>query len=328
MKKYFAIFCMAAVLCAFSHAATTVSCAWVSPPQTLTIAYSYDGTGSFPRAFALDVTTSLGTISGVTATKVGESNSASKGFGIFPGTIVIDSAGSVTNVGSPVAPASDAGALGGIGTNGVTLELGSHYSNMAGRPDNSGVLVTVQLAGTSPGSSATVKIVPNVTRGGVVLEDGTSIGAFTSTCVYAPQPPDCFSNALSTYARWTLCGKPSCWCPPTSVTGTLAGGTGYQCAGDAALDVYPGLNYRVYTTDFNVLSMNWKRKCGDVGFNSCADLDHKPYPGLNYAVYTGDFDRLSKHWKKTSAQIDGTAYLNRVGGYGYCGQANVRTGYE
>jgi len=177
-----------------SMAATTIGCAQVgtTAPYQFVITYAYDGTGSFPRAFALDVTTSLGTISGVTATKLdGESTSASKGFGIFPGTIAIDTAGVVTSYGSPIAPNGDPGSITGNPiTNAVTLELGSLYTT-GGQPDASGTLVTVALSGVSAGQTATVTIVPNTTRGGVVLEDATSIGAFTSTCAVGIPPAGC-----------------------------------------------------------------------------------------------------------------------------------------
>jgi uncharacterized Zn-binding protein involved in type VI secretion len=186
MKMFAAAVCIIVMLGASAPAATVISCARVGTANDFTIAYNYDTVGSFPRAFALDVTTSAGIISGVTATKVGESTSASKGFGIFPGTIVIDSAGNVTNVGSPVAPSGDPGALGGIGTSGVTIELGSLYADVSGKPDNSGVLVAVRLSGVT--LTATVSVTANTTRGGIVLEDGTSVGSLATTCYYGPPP--------------------------------------------------------------------------------------------------------------------------------------------
>jgi hypothetical protein len=181
MKMFAVIACAVLVLCASAGAATTVSCAQVGTTKAFTISYTYDGVGIPPRAFALDMTTSAGVISGVTAAKVGESTSASKGFGIFPGTIEISTAGVVTNNGSPVAPGTDPGAKPGIGTNAVTLELGSLYA-AGGKPFDSGVLATVAVS-TTP---ATVTIVGNGTRGSIVLEDGTSVGSLTSTCGYWP----------------------------------------------------------------------------------------------------------------------------------------------
>jgi len=179
MKKLLVLVVILAVA-APSMAATTVSCAQVGTTKAFTVSYTYDGVGIPPRAFALDVTLSAGTISGVTAAKVGESTSASLGFGIFPGTIDITTAGVVSTYGSPVAPAADPGAKPGIGTNAVTLELGSLYAtggapNVAGTPKTA-VLATVAVS-TTP---ATVTIVGNGTRGSLVLEDATSTTASTS----------------------------------------------------------------------------------------------------------------------------------------------------
>ncbi|HSV27308.1 MAG TPA: dockerin type I domain-containing protein [Sedimentisphaerales bacterium] len=192
MKKLAALL-VVMMIAAPSMAGATVSGAQVGTTAAFTISYADDGVGSFPRAFALNVTTSAGTISGVTATRVGQSTSATPGFGIFPGTIAIDTAGNVTSHGTPVAPQSDlpGGTLGGIGTNGVTLEMGSLYV-AGGQPLASGTLATVSLAGLTAGSSATITITPNVARGGIVLEDATSVGAFTRTFVVTiPAPAVC-----------------------------------------------------------------------------------------------------------------------------------------
>lgn len=327
MKKLLALVVILAVA-APSMAATTVSCAQVGSTAAFTISYLWDGTGSFPRAFALDVTTSVGTISGVVAAKVGESTAGSQGFGIFPGTIVIDSAGNVTNSGTPVAPAADPGALGGIGTAGATLELGSLYA-AGGQPAAGAVLVTVSLAGVT--SSATITIVPNTTRGGVVLEDATSIGAFTSTCV-VNVAADCFywptgsSVNVTKFNRWVSSGKPACWCPPTSVTGLPTGGSGYQCLGDADGLKAAITNIRVGAADLTKLSQSWNKKIGDAGYNACADVDHAGAAITNIGVGSTDLTRVSQNWNSLDAALNTKLGVGGTGGF--CGQAVVPAAYQ
>lgn len=334
MKKLLVVLAVLAVAVP-SMAATTVGCAVSGTPvatgANFNVTYSYDLAGSFPRAFALDISTNLGTISGVTAAKTGESTSVAKGFGIFPGTIAIDSTGSVTSYGSPVAPQSDlpSGTQAGIGNAAVTVELGSLYSGTDAKPANSGTILTVSIACATSASArtATITIVPNTARGGLVLEDATSVGAFSNTCtivIPAAVAPDCFASTLSTYGRWVSSGKPACWCPPASITGLAVGGTGYQCVGDAGQDLAGA--YRVYTSDFNLVTGNWKRTLTTPGYNACADVAHDTTGA--YAVYTSDFNRVTGMWKKTDAQLKGTSYLNIGTGGGYCGQATVPAAYK
>jgi hypothetical protein len=334
MKKLVALVAILAMAIP-AMAATTVTCAQTgssSTGATFTVSYSYDGSGSFPRAFALDISTNVGSITAVTATKIGESVSGSTGFGIFPGTIVISTAGVVTDNGTPVAPQSDlpSGTQAGLGSAAVTVELGSLYASTAVKPANSGTILTIAItcATSSAARTATITVGPNVARGGLVLEDATTatVSSSCSLTVPAAVAPDCFASSLSTYARWVSSGKPACWCPPASVTGLAVGGTGYQCVGDAASDKYPGLNYRVYSTDLTAVSNNWKKVLGATGYNACADVDHAAYPGLNYGTYSGDLTRVSTFWKKTDAQLNVTLGVGGTGGY--CGQATVPAAYK
>lgn len=327
MKKLVALAMILAVA-APSMAATTISV--VQPVASITsfnVNYTFDSVGSAPRAFALDVTTNLGTFTAVVAAKTGESTSGSKGYGIFPGTIQIDSTGSVTNIGSPVAQHSDltSGTLGDLPTTGMTLELGSLYATTDAKPATSGTLVTVTMSGIAAGQTAIVTVVPNTARGGVVLEDATSLAAFTATGTVTGPVLDCFASSLTTYAAWTQSGKPACWCPPTSATGLPVGGTGYQCAGDAYGDT-GGSSYRVYTNDLNTVMGAWKAKFTDSSWTTakaCADVDHKS-GGSSYRVYTGDLNRVMAYWKakdNTLKTIFGT-----VGGVQqYCGMAGMPT---
>jgi hypothetical protein len=310
------------------QAAVTVTCTQTGSSTTgatFTVSYAYDGVGSFPRAFALDISTTLGSITTVTAAKVGESVAGSTGFGIFPGTITISSAGIVTDNGSPVAPQSDlpVGTQAGLGTPAVTVELASLYATTAAKPAASGVLLTVAFTcatSTLMTRPAIVTFSANAARGGLLLEDGTT-ATISSTCtVTVPGvDPGCFSSALSTYARWVSSGRPICWCPPPY-------SPGYQCVCDVDGTKYPGLGYRVYSGDLTAVSVSWKKRIGDSGYNACADVDHAAYPGLNYGVYSGDLTRCSAMWKKTDPQLNAILGVGTTGGY--CGTATVPPAYK
>jgi hypothetical protein len=120
---------------------------------------SYDATGiaGNVRAFALDIT-SDGTITDVQC--------LSTDYDIYPGSIQIDeSTGQVTDPGTCVCDASYPGTLGGIGTAGVTVEMGSLYASGDPAPADTGQLVQV----THTGATLTVNV--NVIRGGIVMEN-------------------------------------------------------------------------------------------------------------------------------------------------------------
>jgi len=129
---------------------------------------NYSSTGTLPRAFGLNITVDGGAvITGVDVT-------GAQPFNIYLGTIVIAADGTVTDAGTPVAPATDPGALGGIGTSGITVEMGSLYdktvSPNAAKPAASGLLIKVTVD-----KACNIGIQSNSTRAGVVLEDATQV---------------------------------------------------------------------------------------------------------------------------------------------------------
>jgi hypothetical protein len=112
---------------------------------------------------------------------VGESNSTTKGYGIFPGGIIInDSNGTVTDWNTPIAPSWDPCAMGtGLDTNTIIVELGALYQE-GNAPPLSGTLFSVKVDG-----DCNVCVTGEPLRGNVVLTD--SNGAILS-----PMPPICF----------------------------------------------------------------------------------------------------------------------------------------
>ncbi|MFQ6034772.1 MAG: hypothetical protein ACE5NM_02860 [Sedimentisphaerales bacterium] len=256
------------------------------------------------RAFALDITVDKGTIDAISDFKVGESIAGDKGYGIFPANfsryITVDPAtGEVTtwdvNDYTPVADANDPGALGGLGTNGITIEMGALYyppeDNSPNAPDDAGTLCKVTIS-----DSANVSIGENATRGGVVLTDPSVAPNVQATgCAVTVGQPDSFPSSYSTYNDWVALGKPDCW------------NTKYQCDGDAdgQTSGFP-FNFRVFTGDLALIVDNWKKKIDDPTLDPCADIDHKDsgFP-FEFRVFTADLAKIVANWKKTDTELPG-----------------------
>lgn len=143
--------------------------------KTATIKYATDG--EKVRAFALDITADQGVIQGISDFVSGESTAQKPGYGIFPASfrnyITVDpGTGEVAkwdiNQYTPLADPCDPGALGGLGTNGITVEMGALYyptdDSSPNAPLNQGTLFKLTL---SEAASLTVKL--NEVRGGIVL---------------------------------------------------------------------------------------------------------------------------------------------------------------
>jgi hypothetical protein len=166
----------------------------VVPEADNKVAINYATTnGEKVRAFAMDVTVAKGTIQAVSDFHVGESTAAHPGYGIFPGSfgryITVDATtGEVSdwsaNLYTPVADAADPCALGGLKTNGVTLEMGALYfpatDNSLNAPLSSGTLCKLTIS-----EQTTVTVTRNLIRasavkdgkvvGGIVLTDGSVV---------------------------------------------------------------------------------------------------------------------------------------------------------
>jgi len=100
------------------------------------VSIKYETGGEKVRAFALDIRVSKGTIDAIFDYHVGESTAANPGYGIFPGSfgryITVDpDTGEVVNWDvneyTPVADPYSPGTLGGLGTNGITIEMAALY---------------------------------------------------------------------------------------------------------------------------------------------------------------------------------------------------------
>jgi hypothetical protein len=276
-----------------------------------TAAVKYETDDEKVRAFALDITVDKGTITGISDFIRGESTALAPGYGIFPGNfaryIVVDAeTGDVAswdpNGYTPVADPCDPGALGGLGTNGITIEMGALYSppddNSPNAPPNSGLLFKLTLS-----EPATVSVALNEIRGGVVLTNPdipavVDLGQATNISIAAaggntgqlpPNHPD--------YAEWVAVGRPACWAYPR------------QCRGDAdglrSGDATTGFYY-VGPADLSILTAAWQVKepphgpgIASIANGICADFARdrggNEVTGF-YRVGTTDLNRLVAHW--------------------------------
>jgi len=145
---------------------------------TAELSYDASQEASLVRAFALDVTVSSGVITSI--------GNLSFDYWIYPGTIVIED-GEIIDPGTPVAPSDAPETLGGLGTSGMTIEMGSLYSEQDPihntPPPVSDILFTFTVS-----AECDVTIIENYIRGGVVLEDATQPGIYAPPFHLIPEP--------------------------------------------------------------------------------------------------------------------------------------------
>ncbi len=256
------------------------------------IDYSSDET-ALVRAFALDITVDTGTIDAISDFAVGDDNN---GYGIFPANfsryITVDPAtGEVSDWSvagySPVADGNDPGALGGLGTNGITIEMGSLYDTKA--PATQGRLCTVTCSETS-----LLTITTNATRGNVVLEDASeaTVDLTGATNVQIT------IGAIASYTgpqmdEWVAVGKPDCWCASINPR---------QCHGDADGASQGKNKYWVSTNDLDILIAAWNKPLELLSGNQiCADFDNLSQGKNKYRVSTNDLDILIANWQLADA---------------------------
>jgi hypothetical protein len=190
-------------------AAIDVNCGPTSNSLEAEVLYQMTaGDTNLPRAFGLDITVD----NGATIDSLGNESSD---FWVHPGRIVITD-GNLISEGNSLAVGGSTGALGGLDTNGITVEMGSLYAsgdaNHPNAPPSSGVLFTFTVSG-----DCNVTISGNAARGNVVLESTAEATVNYSGCHIGVA--DCYTGP--DYAEWVNVGKPDSWC------------TANQCHGDA-----------------------------------------------------------------------------------------------
>ena len=295
---------------------------------------SYDATSEtdLVRAFALNITVapyegSTPTIDEINDYAIGDDNG---GYGIFPGSFaaapitVNPTTGNVDDWGvagyTPVAPAGDPEALDGLGTDGVTIEMGSLYDTLA--PGTTGVLCTLVCS-----DNCLMSVTGNAIRGNVVLETAAMVDPVltAATDVFiGVMDTDCFPSDAAyaeQYADWVMYDKPDCWCN-SAVLGVDISNSNpemeyeagdYQCDGDAATDKQnPLLKWRVSLSDLTMIINNWKLREKDIGTGGaldpdpCADVAHDAQnPLLKWRVSLSDLTLVINNWKLRSSGLPG-----------------------
>ncbi|UCE46670.1 MAG: hypothetical protein JSW47_13735 [Phycisphaerales bacterium] len=256
----------------------------------------YSGT-ELARAFALDITVDAGVIEAISDFARGDNNN---GYGIFPGNfsrnIVVDPiTGEVSDWGvagyTPVAAADDPGALGGLGTGGITIEMGSLYDTKA--PPLSGRLCVITCS-----EPCKVTVTTNATRGNVVLEDATE-AAVDLTAATEIQIAGVIGYTGPQPEQWMAVGQPDCW---------LSSINPRQCHGDADGASQGTNNFWVSTSDLDVLIAAWNKTYeqlqGQMVNNIpliCADFDHLAQGNSQFRVSTNDLDILIANWQVANA---------------------------
>ncbi|MHC4571321.1 MAG: PASTA domain-containing protein [Planctomycetota bacterium] len=161
------------MLAAPAMAIVTITVTEVGTTNQVDITAETSGEGTLPRAFALDIVVgSNRTITGISNYFVGECTKNSRGYGIFPASFnrfidADDPCWSEPNY-TPVADVNDlpGDTQNGIGTDGITIEMGSLYKG-ANSPPNPVTLCTISVSG-----SCGISLALNVGRGKIILEDG------------------------------------------------------------------------------------------------------------------------------------------------------------
>jgi hypothetical protein len=277
MKKLYFLLTVL-LLAAPAFCAVDVNC--TADGNVVTVTYDATADGVLPRAFGLDITVDNGATIEVL-------DYADPNFWVHPGSIVITD-GDVTDEGSAVAPNTDPGALGGLGTGGVTIEMGSLYDGNdpchTTGPDLSGVLLVFKC--DSSGADANVIIAGNAARGNVVLETTDEATVNYGTCKVVFAEPECLKASAPEYAEWDAWGKPACWCYQR------------QCRGDAS---GTKLGFWVQLADLNILKSAWYKSdalLAGIPNGICADFNHAK---LGFRVQLADLNILKTYWYKADA---------------------------
>jgi len=155
--------------------------------------YSDDGTAGSTkvRGISFDLMVNVGTFADINSFKRGDSNTAEKGYGIFPGKFrdVINPGDACFAVSgyNPICPNSFSDATEtGLGKNKIIVEMGSLYVGDANKPDASGTLFRTKVT-----ESCTMTFAANTVRGNV-QENGSAAAITTpgATVIYIP-PEGC-----------------------------------------------------------------------------------------------------------------------------------------
>lgn len=169
--------------------------------------------------FGFSITLSEGVISAISDFKEGESQTGSKGYGIFPGSVDIDTSGDdpvVNSWGTPVDTTNAPGT--GLATDTIYVAMGALYED-PNKPDAFGTLFKFTIDKTGCTADITITVAGDSERagdvGGIVLVDGTNTaisvtGHTVHTCTVTVVCP--VNGTAQNKADWQAWGEPANWC--------------------------------------------------------------------------------------------------------------------
>ena len=292
MKKI--VLVLTILLLAVPAMATTVDITATQDGNEVTIAYEISGSPKV-RAFALDLQVDSGnTIVEVNDYFTGECDDVNRGYGIFMGSIDLSTPSNpIWN--TPVAPGSAPDDPCQLGSDGITIEMGSLYTGANSPPDPCGTLCTIRVGSDS---GCTLTISANGLRGGIVLED-PDVTPTTNLPLDVNLTFGCFPSDHPDRAEWDAFGGPECWC-----------GSGRQCHGDGddfREGTLKGGYFYVGAGDLVQLFAGWRvleppKGPGIVSVPDgiCADYDHAQEGTLKggyFRVGAGDLAILFANWR-------------------------------
>jgi hypothetical protein len=287
MKRFSLV--LVVLLLAVPALATVKITAEVDPQDAFKALIKYEVTAPEPnlvRAFALDVVVTVGDANIIEVNDFVPGDDLGN-FGIYPAAFdaeitvqpdgtVQDWAGATGNY-SPLADPCDPGSQPGLGTGGVTCELGSLYVTNA--PGNSGTLFSVKVDG-----ACTVCVSLNSARGEVVLENASAPSSvdLSEACAELGAVTDCLIGGIAhagEYNDWVANGKPDCWCYR------------HQCRGD--VNGQKTGPFQVQLLDLQLLAAAYNLFVLPPG-GICADVNHKKTGP--FRVQLLDLQELAKYY--------------------------------
>lgn len=273
-----------------AYADVNVTASAIDTDVTVQFNNTYTGDGNNVRAFALEISLNNGAV-------ITDVNAPDSGYWVYPGSIVIDANGDITDEGSAVCDGSYPGTPAAADV--ITVEMGSLYEKgVESAPDQSGTILTFTVD-CNGAADCNVTISENAIRGGVVMEDPEMVPVVNLTgCPVVCAEPPCYTGA--DFAEWQAVGEPNSWC------------NNRQCRGDADANDEPygpphlGLRTWVGNNDIAVLIAGYK-----VTYNGdpetqpwiSADFDHAdepygpPHLGLRARVGNNDIAVLVNNYK-------------------------------
>jgi hypothetical protein len=181
--------------------------------------------------------------------------------------------------------------LDGLGTAGITIEMGSLYDTQA--PATSGTLCVLDVS-----QACNMTVALNATRGNVVLEDASEATVDLTGAENVP-----IGGTGPTYGgpypeQWEAVGKPDCWCAEVNPR---------QCHGDADGLSAGKQKYWVSSNDLDILVAGWNKPFEEIEGQEfagvpliCADFNNNYAGKKKWRVSSDDLDILVLNWNQAN----------------------------